>query len=99
MIGKIIGIIILLVVLYFAWDFIFACCPMLQNSNYQNVENINQGISDTKNKEYQQQEAQRLSQSNPPIRYEQQYNPGKDQYLTEKYRMQDIPSNLRPWNP
>ena len=36
---------------------------------------------------------------NPGIQREQQYNPGKDQYLTEKYRIQDIPSNQRPWNP
>jgi hypothetical protein len=57
----------------------------------------NQGMSDAKYKEYL--EYQRLTQDNPPIRYEQQYNPGKDQYLTEKYRMQDIPSNQRPWNP
>ena len=57
----------------------------------------NQGMSDAKYKEYL--EYQRLTQDNPPIRYEQQYNPGKDQYLTEKYRMQDIPQNQRPWNP
>jgi len=37
---------------------------------------------------------------NPPIRHEQQYNPGKDQYLTQKNpSYQNMPPSQRPWNP
>jgi hypothetical protein len=109
MIGKIIGIIILLVVLYFAWDFIFACCPMFRALTETECNGLGgvygedrscqyrTGMSDTQYKKYL--ESQKHHQDNPAIRNEQQYNPGKDQYLTDKYQMQNIPQNQRPWNP
>ena len=79
MIGKLIGIVILLVVVYFAWDFMFADSDALER--------------------YERNLQKNIIHNDSPIRNEQQYNPYKDQYLTDKYQMQNIPSNLRPWNP
>ncbi len=81
MIGKIIGIVFLLVVVYFAWNFMFAGSDGEENM----IQNLQKKLP--------------LS-DNPPIRHEQQYNPGKDQYLTQKYpSYQNMPPSQRPWNP
>jgi hypothetical protein len=81
MIGKIIGLVFLLVVVYFAWDFMFAGSDGEENM----IQNLQKKLP--------------LS-DNPAIRHEQQYNPGKDQYLTQNNpSYQNIPPSQRPWNP
>jgi hypothetical protein len=100
MIGKIIVLVIFLVVVYFAWDFIFACCPMFRGLTEAECTSINGNLIDgrclTKSSNY----PDNYPSHNPAIQNEQQYNPGKDQYLTEKYQnYQNIPPSQRPWNP
>jgi hypothetical protein len=83
MIGKIIVLVIFLVVVYFAWDFIFSDSNVGENTR---------GIS------YEQKqkllEYQRHMPDNSVIRHEPIPNPGRDQYLQEKYGY--IPPQYRP---
>ena len=94
MIGKIIGIVFLLVVVYFAWDFIFACCPMFRGLTEAECTSINGNLIDgrclTKSSNY----PDNYPSHNPAIRHEPIPNPGRDQYLQEKYGY--IPPQYRP---
>ena len=68
MIGKIIGIVILLVVVYFAWDFMFAGSDV-EESMMQNLQK-NSHLSDNPAKQYDNSISGRdivLSRENPNI--------------------------------
>ena len=94
MIGKIIVLVIFLVVVYFAWDFIFACCPMFRGLTEAECTSINGNLIDgrclTKSSNY----PDNYPSHNPAIRHEPIPNPGRDQYLQEKYGY--IPLQYRP---
>ena len=94
MIGKIIVLVIFLVVVYFAWDFIFACCPMFRGLTEAECTSLNGNLIDgrclTKSSNY----PDNYPSHNPAIRHEPIPNPGRDQYLQEKYGY--IPPQYRP---
>ena len=99
MIGKIIVLVIFLVVVYFAWDFIFACCPMFRGLTEAECTSINGNLIDgrclTKSGKLAGLESSVTTPShNPAIRHEPIPNPGRDQYLQEKYGY--IPPQYRP---